>query len=196
MSLELSNNSKIKSKTLKNLLINHLSILLIFSIIALIIFPVFSIIFDPTVLPVTGKDGYYRLSNLWHYQHFILDLGKLPFEEGYVGGSPYNALVGIPFQLFLNSVDTFKILVFSSIVLNGYCLFHLAKYLTKNYPASILGGVIFAFSSFVSLHLWAHEWLITLYWVPVFFLFLLKMKDTNKIKYSVIVGISFSLIFL
>jgi len=187
---------EIQGKFTRNLIKNHVVILLFFLILTLVMFPVFFHFFDPDVFPVTGKDGYHRLGTLWKYSYYVLDLGKNPLIESSPGSSPYNNILGIPFQTILNSVDTFKILLFSSIVLNGYCLFHLAKYLTKNYYASLLGAVIFAFTSYIWTHFWAHEWLLTLYWMPILILFLLKMKDTNKIKYSIIVGISFSLIFL
>jgi len=186
----------LKNKFVPNFAKNHLIVLLFFSIITLIIFPVLLHIFDPAVFPVSGSDGYSHLSGIWNYKHYALDLGKTPFIDGPVGVSPYNYLLGIPLQMIFNTIDTFKILLFSSVILNGYCFFHLSKYLTRNYPASLLGGIIFAFSSYVTFHFWGHESLITLYWVPVFILFLLKMKDTNKIKYSIITGISFSLIFL
>jgi len=187
----------LKNRFVPNFVKNHLIVLLFFSIITLIIFPVFFNSFDHNFFPVDGKDGYHHLASIWTYKYYALDLGKIPFIDGEVGVTPYNYLLGIPLQMIFNAIDTFKILLFSSIVLNGYCLFHLAKYLTRNYPASLLGGVLFGFSSYVtSIHFWGHEALLTLFWIPVFILFLLKMKDTNKIKYSIIVGISFFLIFL
>jgi len=186
----------LKNRFVTNFTKNHLIVLLFFSIIALIIFPVFLEIFDPSVFPVAGKDGYHRLQGIWAYKYYALDLGKIPFIDTVVGVTPYLNILGIPLQMIFSTVDTFKILVLSTVILNGYCLFHLAKYLTRNYPASLLGGVIFAFCSYVTMHFWGHEGLIVLYWIPIFILFLLKMKETNKIKYSIIVGISFSLIFL
>jgi len=192
----LENITRLKTKSTREFTKNHLLVLLFFSIITLIIFPVFFHFFDQDVFPVLGKDAYQHLQGVWNYKHYALDLGKIPFMETLVGVTPYLNLLGIPLQMIFNTIDTFKILAFSSVVLNGYCLFHLAKYLTRNYPAALLGGVIFAFSSYVTMHFWGHLGLIALYWVPIFILFLFKMKDTNKIKYSIIVGISFSLIFL
>ena len=109
---------KIQGHFGRNIIKNHLFVLLFFSILTLIMFPVFFHFFDPDVLPVAGKDGYYRLGGLWNYKHYVLDLGKIPFIEGTVGSSPYNNSLGIPLQTIFSTVDTFKILIFSSIVLN------------------------------------------------------------------------------
>jgi hypothetical protein len=79
---------------------------------------------------------------------------------------PLVALLASPITELLGPIASYNILCLLSLPLNAWCMFVLCRFLTKDYWASILGGYIFGFSSFMLNHL-SYGHLIVLLAFPV-----------------------------
>lgn len=191
-------------KYVKNLLKNHILVIVIF--IGLTFLFLYPALFHFDQLPgSTPRDLVSRLWSLWWYNFsltdsnlsiFTTEYSRYPFLEYMPAISPFNAILSIPLNSIWGIDDVYKILLYSTFVLTGYTTFHLANYLTKNYPASIVAGIIFTFSVFHIHHAKGHLGLATLYFIPLFILLLFITEKSNKIKYPIIGGMLFFLVFI
>ena len=182
---------------------NHLLVIVIFlGLTSLFTYPAF---FNDE-LPGRGpRDQMVNMNSMWWY-HFAsknpeLDIFssqylRYPHEITLTAVSPYSSFISIPLQYVFSLTDTYKIITLATFVLTGYTAFLLIYYLTKNYPAAILGGIIFDFNYFHILHSQAHIGLATLYFIPLMILFLFKMKNSNSLKIPIITGVFLFLSFL
>jgi len=152
---------------------------------------------DPDIFQNGGwGDNVGSIHSIWWFHYSIFELGETPFQTHGYSRHPLddqliipnltNSFLSIPLSFFLISTDIYLLQLFSAFVLTGYGTFQLGKYLTKNYFASIIGGIIVAFSFYMTWHSFGHLPLITFFWVPIFFWFLLKTRDSNKISYILV----------
>ena len=88
------------------------------------------------------------------------------------------AVVALPLLGALNLVAVGNILMLLGITFAGYFAFLLAEYVTADRAASLLAGVVFAFSPIVGANLQGHLYVVTgLPWIPLYLLFVLKTLD-------------------
>lgn len=103
-----------------------------------------------------------------HYPHGTTLLGHTL--------SPFNGFIGILLQKFLTLPESYNVMVIFGFVVGGWTAFLLAYIFSRSYWGSILGGYIFAFSSYHFAHARGHLQLVSLEWIPLFigtfFLFL------------------------
>jgi hypothetical protein len=87
------------------------------------------------------------------------------------------------FQLIFGRVAGYNILFFLSFILSGFGAYLLANYFTKSKPASLLAGLIFAFSPF-HIHNALSTNVGTMHqeWLPFFALYLFKFFDPARKK--------------
>ena len=92
--------------------------------------------------------------------------------------------------LFMDKIAAYNVIFLLSFILSGLGMYMLSVYLTKNKMASVLAGLIFAFSPFhyyqsVAVHLGSmHQ-----EWIPFLALYLLRFFEKFKFKYFVLCGI-------
>lgn len=133
--------------------------------------------------------------NFWWFKKALVELNTNPFYTDYIyyptGTSllfnlnmPLHSLLSIPLQYFFNLFFIYNIFVIFSFVLSAYGTYLLAKYLTKNKIASFIGGIVFAFSPFMFVRLFAgHLYLMETGFMPFFILFFIKtVKEPKKIN--------------
>jgi len=193
-------NNTFKSSFLKN----HVAVLIIFFGLTLLF--TYPAIFNPNEVPGgMPRDLMGYVWSMWWYDEAIKDPDlsifsttslRYPYVTEITAVSPFASFISIPLQTIWEPIDTYKIILYSTFVLTGYTTFLLAYYVTKNYPAAIIAGIIFNFNVYHLTHAQAHLGLVILFWIPLFVLFFLKTKDTNKLKFPILAGISLFLIFL
>ncbi|MFZ0546244.1 MAG: hypothetical protein WAM60_12435, partial [Candidatus Promineifilaceae bacterium] len=61
--------------------------------------------------------------------------------------SHLNTLVSLGLRPFLGTFPAYNITMLINLVLNGFSMFQLARYLTKSTIAALLAGIVFAFNS-------------------------------------------------
>lgn len=154
-----------------------------------------------------GGDALQNVWNMWWFKRAIFDLGTSPFYTDLLH-HPYgislllqtyslaNVLIALPFSLFLNMQATYNIVVLFSFVASGVTMFYLASHLTKNDYASLVAGVVFAFSAYHFAHTLGHLNLLSIQWLPLFTLYLLKVFKDGGLKNGLLLGLSLILVAL
>lgn len=99
------------------------------------------------------------------------------------------------FELVFGRIAGYNLLFFASFILSGFGMYLLAYYFTKNKPASLIAGIIFAFSPFhVHNSLSTNVGTMHQEWMPFFALYLFKFFDNLKTKNFLLAGLFLGLI--
>ncbi|MBT3350214.1 MAG: hypothetical protein HOC91_10470 [Nitrospinaceae bacterium] len=157
-----------------------------------------------TRLPVWSHDGLQNYWNLWWFKTALMDLGTNPLFTNQlfhpVGTTltahtlaPYNGLIGIPLQALFGLMAAFNILYLSTFVLSGYGMHLLIHHLTKNHAAAFVGALIFAFSPYHMMHAQNHLHLMTIQYIPLFALYLVRLSENPCTKNGIAAGIFMAL---
>jgi len=160
----------------------------------------------PYSTPVRNADAYGTVWEMWWKKQAFLQ--KIPDDFCPLlgmDGAPTTAglfhmplvnTVGKWLTIFTNEVFAFNFLILLSFPLVGLAMYLLAYYLTKDKRAAVLAGFIFAFAP---LHRrYSFEWLgmAQWHWLPLYVLALLKLDKTKTIKWGLLTGLLFSIVFI
>lgn len=149
-----------------------------------------------------GGDGYQNVWNMWWVERSVTELHRLPWYTQYlhfpfgvtlIGQTlnPFNGFVALGLLPFMHLNQAFNIMVIFSFVMGGLTAFWLCYYFAKAYVPSLIGGVIFTFSSYHFAHAQGHMQLVSLEWIPLFIL--LWWKFLTKPSYWLAAGSAVSL---
>jgi len=138
----------------------------------------------------TGKLDYAKEKILAHEKLYIMDdrpVGYLYIIQGLI----------LMFLFKTTSIIAHNLLFIISFFLSGFFMYLLAFELTKNRLGSLLAGFFYCTSNYMFAKLIiGHGVLFQLQWLPLFFLFLEKLMSKPKLKNSLFLGLSLSLIIL
>jgi hypothetical protein len=124
----------------------------------------------------TGLSGYWN-ANIF-YPHNL----TLAYSDNLTG----TAILGLPVMLITdNIIFTYNFLFLLAFVLSGFGAYLLVKHLTGNFPAGIIGGIIFAFGPFHLIQ-YFHLPIIVAQWIPFAFLYLHKFFEKYRPKHLVL----------
>jgi hypothetical protein len=99
------------------------------------------------------------------------------------------------FELFFGRIAGYNFLFLESFVLSGFGMYLLAYYFTKSKSASLIAGIIFAFSPFhIHNSLSTNVGTMHQEWLPFFALYLFRMFDNLKFKNFLLAGLFLGLI--
>src|SRR4030042_2704678 len=99
------------------------------------------------------------------------------------------------FQLIFGRIIGYNLLFFLSFILSGFGAYLLAYYFTKRKPASLIAGIIFAFSPFhIHNALSTNAGTMHQEWLPFFALYLFRFFDDLRIKNFALTGLFLLLI--
>ncbi len=99
------------------------------------------------------------------------------------------------FELIFGRIAGYNFLFLESFVLSGFGMYLLAYYFTKNKPASLIAGIIFAFSPFhIHNSLSTNVGTMHQEWLPFFALYLFRLFDSFKIRNFLLAGLFLGLI--
>ncbi len=114
---------------------------------------------------------------------------SLAFSEHQI----FSAVLGLPVYLLTKSaVVMYGVLTILPFALSGITMFILARYLTGNYLAGIVAGIIYAFIPYKMWCIHQLQNLMTM-WIPLTLLYLHKFYQDMKYRYMVYAGIFFAL---
>jgi len=184
-----------------------LPLLIYLIVFALITFPlIFS--FNEKMFS-DGGDGFQNLWNIWWIKKSVLELKQLPWHTKYLhyphGVSllghtlnSFNGFIGILLFIFFkfNILQVYNFIVVFSFVTDGLFCFYLCYYLSKDYIPSIIGGFIFAFSSYNFLNMLGHLHLVSLEFIPLFILLWILFLEKPSLTYAVLTAISLFIVLL
>ena len=175
----------------------HIIIIFLYAILTILL--TYPAVFLPNAVPGLG-DVYFYLWDVWWFKKAFLSLLS-PYWTPYLfhpSGlslafstiTPLNGIISIPLLFVFNVARTYTILWLFSFFLAGYGTYHLVNYLTKNPTASFVAGIIFMFSPYHFAHALGHLSLISIGWIPLYILFLLKTLKEDNYK-NVILAVYF-----
>lgn len=98
-------------------------------------------------------------------------------------------LLSIPF----GEVFTYNLVVLLSFSLSAITTYFLVLYFTKNKPASMVSGILYAFCPFHFAHAAQHIGLANIQWIPLYLLTLFKLTENRTYKNGFFVALAFSL---
>ncbi len=148
-------------------------------------------------------DIYGTIWFLWWFKYSIFDLKVSPVYSSFFGAPdgvympisiPAVGLQSLPFTIVFGEVFSFNILILLSFVLSGIGMYALSYYLIKNKYASLVSGIIFAFSPYHIAHSMDHLVLAQIQWIPFCLLYMFKLDKERTYKNAVIFGIFFTIL--
>jgi len=128
-------------------------------------------------LELFEANAFYPHQNTLSFSEHMLPQALLFFPISYFSRNP---ILGYNFVFFL------------SYLLNGYAMFLLVRYLTKNNTAGVVCGIIFAFNTYQIQHI-SHLQLLSSGLIPLSFLYLHKFFEDRSLKNSVLFSLFFTL---
>ena len=189
----------------KKIFLEHLSVILIFSVLTVIF--TFPVILD-FASEAAGVDCYDKCHMMWriwwanysfensldfHHSNYIF----YPYGADIGGNLAYfTTFIGLLLIQFLDYVVAWNIIWFLGFVFGGYGCYLLANNFNKNYLSSIIAGVIFTFTTYHMAHSMVHIGLSMIVWLPIFVLFLFKLLEKQSKYYAIVGGIIFFLVSL
>lgn len=165
----------------------YLIVLTIYLLLTLILtYPL--IVHFTTHIAGNGGDGWQNVWNMWWMKKALMDMHTNPYYTDYLfqpTGStlifqtmnPFNAVLSIPLQYAFNLVITYNVIFVMSFMLCGFSMYLLALHITNNKFASLVAGFIFCFSPYHMAHGLGHLQLVSMQFIPLFILYLIKMTE-------------------
>lgn len=192
---------KYEKPQLLNLVKLHLLVICIFIVLTGIL--TMPVIFQfTTSFAGIGGDTWAYIWSFWWFEKAFSD-GSDPFSSQcifYPNGidftqlTPFNEWTAFLLHPLFNQIVTWNILWFSGFVLGGYGTFLLCNHFLKKFFPSLIGGIIFSFSSYHTAHALGHLELITISWIPFFILFLFRTSETHSKINPLLAGLFFFLV--
>ncbi len=109
------------------------------------------------------------------------------------------SLLASPFTLTLGPIATYNILCLLSLPIDAFCAFLLCRYITRDYPAALLGGYIFGFSAFMLGQLTSgHLQMMLVFSVPLCVYLVLRRiaGEITSLKFVLLLSLILSVEFL
>jgi len=156
-------------------------------------------------IPGAVGDVWLFVWNMWWYNKAITGLHTYPFYSYYQyypqgvtllfnNNILLDSLLSIPLQRIFGIVFTFNIFVLLSFILSGFGIYLLVKHLTNHRLSSFISGIIFAFSSWRFIKVFAgHICYYETQWIPFYILYLIKITNKPNKKDAIIAGIFLAL---
>jgi hypothetical protein len=152
-------------------------------------------------------DGVVNVWNLWWIDTAVTRLRTQPWWTTHLhfphGTSllghtlnPFNGFLGILLQPWLGLVRTHNVIVVFAFVVGAYAAFRLALHVTERYVGSLIAGFVFGFSSFHFAHAIGHLNLVSLEWIPLFFLAWLRLFERPSLARGAQAALALFLVLL
>ncbi|HIP72594.1 MAG TPA: hypothetical protein EYH05_14510, partial [Anaerolineae bacterium] len=123
--------------------------------------------------------------SLWQTNYILYPQGANLIYHSF---SHLTTLVSLSLRPFLGSLPAYNITMLINIVLAGFSMFQLARYITKSTTAGLLAGIVFAFNSH-NIYQTAHPVLAAVWCFPWITLYFIKAIRENSIKYALVASI-------
>ncbi len=188
-----------------NGLLSELKVLIFFTVVTLIAtYPVSLHLFD-SIPGWTGDPKVFFFSIWWYGQEGLNFINQsvvpyifypygVPYHR-YGDLAPINVLL-LPVIRTLRPIFTYNLSLMLSFILSAYFTFLLARNLTGSWRAGVLSGTFFSFSAYHFARVIGHLNLTHIEWFPLLILATKMAIDTQKLRYFLLAGVSYTLLFL
>jgi len=186
----------IQEPSFKKKFLKHVLVLGIFLVLTIVV--TFPVILDFTT-EAAGNGCYDKCHMMWRiwWADFSSDNNLDFYHSEYIfqpngvtisgNLAQFTTAIGsILYDTFGNTL-TWNIIWLASFVFGGYSAFLLSNHFTKNPYASLIGGIVFTFSTYHLIHSQMHIGLSMIVWLPLFILILFKILEKNS-KILIILG--------
>lgn len=135
------------------------------------------------------------LWNMWWMRKAVVELHASPFYTAWLNYpdganlwfhtlAPLPSFLSIPLQEYFGLIGAYNMLLFTSMVASAVAACWLAYTITKNYPASFIAGLVFAFAPTQVRHILLGQInLIAIYFIPLYIVFYMRYLATTKRMY-------------
>lgn len=148
-------------------------------------------------------DVWKHLWGMWWIKHKLVEECVLPIHTHLLnypyGGAlffidPLNGLLSVPLQYFFAMPVVFNIMVLFNIVLAATACYCLCRYLCGNSHAAFFGGAVYGFSAYMAAYITSGVTeAINIGWMPLFFLFYIRMLRNKRLADACRAGLFFGL---
>lgn len=153
-----------------------------------------------TELFCAGGDGLQNYWNNW-WVRYAVSHGHSPWYTDHLfhpqgvtllGATlnPFNGFMTIPLCWVFSPVTAYNLMVVFAFVVGGYTAFLLGRELGCGYWPGILCGAVFTFSPFHFAHAHGHMQLVSLEWLPLFFLAFVRFLRRPTYGWGIFVGVA------
>jgi hypothetical protein len=111
---------------------------------------------------------------------------------------PLAGIVGAPLTLAFGPIVSYNLLMLAGPVLDAFFAFLLCRYITKNFAASLFGGYVFGFSTYILGHMEGHLQLVLIFSIPAGVHLVLRLIDQriSERRFIVLMGLTIGALFL
>jgi hypothetical protein len=186
---------------MKNYLLrNALTIVVSLIYLTLILFFTYPLILNLTThIPGDGGDSFIFLWNQWWIKHSLVNWQN-PYFTDFIGYPLKTNLVfhtltfttgllSLPLQIFLPPVLVFNLLLILSLLAASLGMYSLLYYFFKNPYLAFCGGVFFTLNAYLFQEMQGHFQYTSIYFIPWFIYFFIKIFTENKINNSFVAAI-------
>ena len=111
---------------------------------------------------------------------------------------PLAGILGAPLTAAFGPIASYNLLMLASPVLAAFFAFLLCRYITGNFAASLFGGYLFGFSTYILGHMQGHLQLVLIFPIPIAVHLTLRLIDARigERRYIALMGLSLAALFL
>jgi hypothetical protein len=111
---------------------------------------------------------------------------------------PLAGIIGAPLTLAFGPIVAYNLLMLASPALAGFFAFLLCRYITRNFAASLFGGYVFGFSTYILGHMQGHLQLVLIFPIPAGIHLVLRLIDKriSERRFIVLMALTVGALFL
>jgi len=111
---------------------------------------------------------------------------------------PLAGIVGAPITIAFGPIVSYNLLMLASPVLAAFFAFLLCRYITQNFAASLFGGYVFGFSTYILGHMEGHLQLVLIFPIPAGVHLALRLLDEriSERRFIVLMALTLAALFL
>jgi len=155
---------------------------------------------DPTVnmwsLAWWSHALFHGLNPLVTHSLFVPD--RINFAASSSTVSPLAGILGAPVTGAFGPIVSYNLLMLASPVLAAFFAFLLCRYITRNFAASLFGGYLFGFSTYILGHMQGHLQLVLIFPIPAAVHLTLRLIDERitQRRFIALMALSLAALFL
>ena len=152
-------------------------------------------------IPGSVGDNFAWQGVLWWFDKAILELSVNPLHTNYfyypigmdINSCGFIGILLVPLTHIFGTLVSYNIYLILTFIIAGFGTYLLVKYLTNDMRASFIAGIVYAFSPYHFAHAMGHLHIMSIQWIPLYVLFLMKMIRDKKRLDTCLCAIFFSL---
>ena len=181
----------------------NIAVFVLFVVVSLIMTWPLALHLGSSVIGPFRTDNFEYIWKIYWVKHALFDLGQSPwiapdiyYPNGYLLAygeiTPLHTFWGLPITLLTGEVTSYNLFILFSTILSGYFTYLWVLSLTRNQPASILAGVIFAFCPYRMARIAGHLPLVSTEGFPLFFLGIEQFVQKQRLRDAGLAAIGFA----